>query len=231
MTASTYPHATETITLWRQVDFLATLPDGVVQALAAVATRRILRANETIFLEGDPVAGLFLVESGRVKISRFSREGREHTLHIVAPGATFNDVAALDGGPNPATAIALDDCVLWRIARSDLQWIAIEHSTLAWALIESIARRARLLVASVQDLAQRNVRGRLAHLLLEQAEAVERGESPAAMTQEEMAARLGSVREVVGRALRSLAAEGIIEFDRNHIVVRDRARLEDEAAV
>jgi CRP/FNR family transcriptional regulator len=75
------------------------------------------------------------------------------------------------------------------------------------------------------------VRGRLARLLLEQAQAAEQGRRPAALTQEEMAARLGSVREVVGRTLRSLAADGIITVDRHRIMVVDRARLEEEAAV
>ncbi len=231
MTASANTPQTDTLELWQQVDYLAALPPHVVEALAAVAVRRTLRADETIFLEGEPVAGLFLVERGRVKISRFSREGREHMLHIMNPGDTFNDVAALDGGPNPATAIAVGDTVIWRVERADLRRLATLHPALAWALIESIARRARHLVATVQDLSQRNVRGRLARLLLEQAEAAERGERPMAMTQEDMAARLGSVREVVGRALRSLAADGIVECDRNHIMVLDRARLEAEAEV
>ena len=223
--------ATETAAFWHRVDYLAALSPHVLEALAAVATRRTLRANETIFIEGEAVAGLFLVASGRVKISRFSREGREHTLHMVGAGASFNDVAALDGGPNPATAIAFDDAVVWHIGRDDLKRIATAYPELAWALIESIARRSRYLVATVQDLAQRNGRGRLARLLLEQAEAAERGDLPAALTQEDMAARLGTVREVVGRALRSLSAEGVIDCERNRIMVLDRMRLEEEAAV
>jgi CRP/FNR family transcriptional regulator len=221
----------ETLALWRQVPYLEALNESTVAALAAVATPRHYSAGEYIFDEGEPVAGLFLVESGRIKISRFSKEGREHILHFMNRGDTFNDVAALDGGPNPATAIAHTDAVLWRVARPDLQRIATQHSDLAWALIESIARRARHLVSTVQDLAMRNVRGRLARLLLQQAEAMERGDIPFALTQEEMASRLGTVREVVGRALRSLAADGMIEFERNRIVVVDRARLEEEAEV
>ncbi len=221
----------DVLELWMQVPFLSELPEATVATLAAAATPRRVRAGEYIFTEGDPVAGLYLVESGQVKISRFSKEGREHILHIMSRGDTFNDVAALDGGPNPATAIAHSDCALWRVARPDLRRIATEHPALAWALTESIARRARYLVATVQDLAMRNVRGRLARLLLEQAEAVERGDLPPALTQEDMASRLGTVREVVGRALRSFAAEGIVEFQRNRIVVLDRARLEEEADV
>lgn len=101
---------------------------------------------------------------------------------------------------------------MWRIARPDLQALATRHPELAWALIKSIAGRARYLVGIVQDLAMRNVKGRLARLLLEQAEMAGRGEAPDPLTQEDMASRLGTVREVVGRALRSLAAEEAISL-------------------
>ena len=77
----------------------------------------------------------------------------------------------------------------------------------------------------------RNVRGRLARLLLEQAEAAEQGLPPVALTQEEMASRLGTVREVVGRALRSLAADDIISMERQRIVIIDRQRLQEAAEV
>jgi CRP/FNR family transcriptional regulator len=213
------------------VPFLNSLPAETVAQLAAVATCRRASVGQVIFNEGEPGAGLFLIESGRVKISRFSREGREHIMVAFGRGDTFNDVPAFDGGPNAATAIALTDAVLWRIARPDLRRIAESHPELVWAMLESIARRTRHLVATVQNLSMRNVRERLARLLLEQAESVERGEIPAPLTQEEMASRLFTVREVVGRSLRALAADGLIEFDRNHIVIRDRAGLESAAEI
>ena len=77
----------------------------------------------------------------------------------------------------------------------------------------------------------RNVKGRLARLLLEQAQAAEQGLPPVALTQEEMASRLGTVREVVGRALRSLVAENVISMERQRIVIVDRQRLEETAEV
>ncbi len=85
--------------------------------------------------------------------------------------------------------------------------------------------RARYLVGIVQDLAMRNVKGRLARLLLDQAEAAERGTPLPPLTQEEIASHLGTVREVVGRAMRSLAAEGVITVDRQRIEIADRTRL------
>lgn len=231
MTARLKQNRQAAYALWRQVPYLQAVPTDVVNALADAATSRVYSAGEMIFAEGDPVAGLFLIEQGTVKIARFSNEGREHTLLTLSRGDTFNDVAALDGGPNPATAIASTESVLWRIQRDLLREIARRSPELSWALIESVARRTRYLIGITQDLALRNVRGRVAHLLLQQAEAYERGETPPMLTQEEIASHLGTVREVIGRTLRSLAAEGIIEIDRHRMVILDRARLEAEADV
>lgn len=217
------------LNLWQNVPFLSGLKLEVVVALADVATQHHYADGAMLFGEGEPVAGLYLIEAGSVKVCRFSKEGREHTLRVFQAGDTFNDVAAFDGGPNPATALAFGACTVWRIARPDLQHIAHRFPDLAWALLESIASRTRLLVDLVQDLSSRHVKARLARLLLEQAQQSEDSDQAELLTQEEMASRLGTVREVVGRALRNLAAQGLLEFDRHHIVIRDVERLAEEA--
>jgi CRP-like cAMP-binding protein len=221
----------DVIALWAAVPYLEDLSQELVAALASAAAPREYAAGELIFDEGAPVAGLFMIEVGVVRITRFTKEGREHILHLLYRGDTFNDVAALDGGPNPASSVAHVDSVVWHISRSELRRIADQHPDLAWALVESIARRARYLLGLVQDLSMRNVRSRLANLLLTQARDTEREEVPRLLTQEEMASRLGTVREVVGRALRGLAADGIIEFDRHCIVILQPERLAEEADV
>lgn len=215
--------------LLQQVSYLKSLPQSILQALADLMMRRSYSAGQVIFLEGEPVEGLFIVAAGIVKISRHSHEGREHILHLLDPGETFNDVAALDGGPNPATATAHTDAFVYVLPRPDLRSLAERYPALAWALIENMARRARYLVTMVEDLALRSVKGRLARLLLEQAQANEADALFRLLTQEEMASRLGTVREMVGRALRSLAADGIIEFDRHRIVILDAERLAEQA--
>jgi CRP/FNR family transcriptional regulator len=225
------PASEEVVSLWRRVAFLEGVPAPIVHTLAALASRRIYQRGELIFHEGEPTAGLFLVESGTVKICRFSKEGREYILQFLHPGDTFNDVSALDGGGNPATTIALTDAVLWRLARNDLRRVVQQHPELAWSLIENMAGRARLLVSIVHDLSMRGVRGRLARLLLDQAEAAERGEPPDPLTQEEIASRLGTVREVVGRTLRGMTNDGLIGMERQQIVILDRIRLTEEAEV
>ncbi len=113
----------EILALWAAVPWLEHLRPEIVEALAAVATRRNYGAGELIFDEGDPVAGLFLLESGVVKVTRVTKDGREHILHLLHRGDTFNDVAALDGGLNPAAAVAHTDAAVWRIApRSCTPW-------------------------------------------------------------------------------------------------------------
>lgn len=217
------------LALWQRVPYLKGLAPETVEALANVAIPRRYAAGTVLFTEGDPDNALYMVEDGTIKICRYSKEGREQTLNTFSSGDTFNDVAVLDGGPSPATAIAFTDAVLWRVARTDLQQLATRHPALAWALIESIARRTRYLVGLVQDLSLRSVKSRLAKLLLDQANANPDEAVPRMLTQEEMASRLGTVREVVGRALRALATAGIIEFNRHTIVILDLERLTEEA--
>lgn len=217
--------------LLRRVNFLQGISDVALQKLVESSVRRSYGAGEILFVEGDPVLGFYLVESGSVKISRVSQDGREHILLLLGQGDSFNEVAALDGGPNPATATAHSDAVVHCILRDDLRQTVTQYPELAWAMIESISQRTRHLVGMVQDLSMRSVKGRLAHLLLDQAEANEADAVPRMLTQEEMASRLGTVREMVGRALRSLALEGVIEFDRHRIVILDVERLRKEAEV
>jgi CRP-like cAMP-binding protein len=217
-------HGTDRLLLLRRVPYLANLSEDVLLAIAAIAQPRTLDRGQMIFLEGDPCAGLFLVGEGEVKIFKLSSQGREQILAVLGPGGTFNEVAVLDGGPNPASAAATEPAVVWVIRRDDVKRLAEAYPALAWALIESMARRARQLVEMVEDLSLRSVKARLAKLLLAQAErsrdqsAIERSEM---VTQTEMAARLGTVREMVGRALRELADEGLITLDRQRIVIDD----------
>ncbi len=223
-------HRSDVIELLRGLDYFASLDDEVLGAVAAVAHERRYASDEIIFLEGEPCAGLFVVQSGRVKIFKTSPEGREQSLHFVEPGRSFNDVAVLDGGPNPATVMAVEPTVCLVIDRDAMVRLVQTYPALAMAVIKSIAARARHLVGLVEDLSFRSVQARLAKLLLEQAQASgRRDQVPRLMTQQEMAARLGTVREVVGRALRALEHRGIIRIQRHRIVILDREELERQA--
>lgn len=216
--------------LLRSISYFSGLDEATLKALTSVAVRRRYDAGQMIFVEGEPCAGLFIVESGRVKIFQLSAGGREQILHIFGAGEGFNDVAVLDGGPNPASVMALESTSVLVINRPSMVGLLERYPALSRAVIENLASRARHLVSLVEDLSLRTVGGRLAKLLLEQAtlevdlKGVSRG-----LTHAQMAARLGTVREVVTRSLRKLEDEGIIKVERHRIIILDREALEDKA--
>lgn len=216
------------LALWRRVPYFAGLPAEALTVLARAARLQRYARGQVIFIEGEPCAGLYLVATGDVKIFKVSGQGREQILQQLGPGDTFNEVAVLDGGPNPASAAAITDATLYCVPRDEVRCLAQRYPTLAWALIESLARRTRHLVNMIEDLALRSVKARLARLLLAEAERTRGADTldrSRMVSQADMAARLGTVREMVGRALRDLADEGLIRFDRHRIVIVDRSGL------
>jgi CRP/FNR family transcriptional regulator len=214
--------------LLRRVPYFAGLSDDILAALAAVTVERRYARGQVLFLEGDPCAGLHIVADGEIKIFKLSPQGREQILRQLGPGNTFNEVPVLDGGLNPVSATAVTDATVCIVARDDIKRLAHAYPALAWALIESTARQARHLVLMIEDLSLRSVKARLARLLLVEAQrSAAAGEIDRSqmITQAEMAARLGTVREMIGRALRDLADEGLIAFDRHRIVIKNREAL------
>ena len=222
------PHA-DLIRLLGSMPYFARLDTETMEAVATNAVRQRYHRGEVIFLEGDPCAGLFFVEEGRIKLYKLSLEGKEQVVRLLGPGESFNEVAVLDDGTNPVSAMAALDSALWVIDRSAMLELLNTHSLLAVVIIENLAGHARHLLSLVEDLSLRTVSARLAKLLLAQAEGG--GPAPHRMTQQDMAAQLGTVREMVGRALRSFEDQGLIRFERHRIIVLDREGLEREAMV
>lgn len=215
--------------LLRSISYFSGLDEAILKALAGVAVRRRYNAGQMIFMEGEPCAGLFIVESGRVKIFQLSPGGREQILYILGAGEGFNEVAVLDGGANPISAMALERTWVLVIDRPSMVDLLGRYPALSRAVIENLARRARHLVSLVENLSLRTVMGRLAKLLLEQAKEVDVGRVPRTLTHAQMAARLGTVREVITRSLHKLEDEGIIKIERHRIIILDREALEEKA--
>ncbi len=212
----------EEIALISSLPYFASLDPEIRASIAATVVRRRYEPDQIIFLEGEPCAGLFIVHSGHVKVYKASPGGREQILLICGPRDSFNDVAVFDGGPNPASAQALDAVELCIIERPAILNLLDRHPKLAQAVVAVLAARCRALVGMVEDLSLRTVTGRLAKLLLDQAS--DAGSVP--LTRQQMAARMGTIREMVSRALRELEAEGLIRREGRQIVIADRAALE-----
>ena len=226
MKTETPPAIRERIELLRSLPYFRPLDEGTLVSIATLAVRRVYQPDKVIFLEGEPCAGLFVVHSGHVKIYKVSPEGREQILTIIGPRDSFNDVAVFDGGPNPASAQAMDAIELCIIERPALMSLFDRHPKLAQAVVAVLAARCRMLVGMVEDLSLKSVAGRLAKLLLDQAA---QGQDAVPLTRQQMAARLGTIREMVSRALRELEDEGQVRRDGRQIVITDRVALERRA--
>ena len=209
----------------RQIPLFAALSPEDLAQVAAMTIERHYDRGDIILLEDDPGGALHYVRSGLVKIFKTSLGGKEQVLRLIAAGHTFNDVPALDGGPNPASAAAMEPSIVYVLRRADLQQLIITRPEVAQAVVQTLASALRHLVALVEDLSLRRVAARVAKILLEQEASFQEEQHIYHLTQQEMAALAGTAREVVGRALKELEAAGAIEMRQGRAVVLNRERL------
>ncbi len=211
----------------REIPLFATLtPDDLAQVATVTVERRYTR-GDIIILAGQEGGALYFVRRGLVKVYRTSDEGKEQALRLIGAGHTFNDVPALDGGPNPASAMAMEPTTVYATSGGQLRRLIAERPGLAVAAVRTLAVALRALVTLVEDLSFRHVSGRVAKILLEQEEqnATEGEHTQRRLTQQEIAAMAGTAREMVGRALKELEAAGAIRNERGHITVLSAERL------
>jgi CRP/FNR family transcriptional regulator len=211
--------------LLKAVPYFRALDDNALDAVGKEVITRHYQAGEIIFLEGEPDAGLHLVTEGLCKVYRLSEGGREHVLATLRPGDSCNEVPVVDGGPNPANFAALENSIVWVISAESLSRLRRQYPALNEMIIKNLAMRCRQLVQRVYNLSFLSVTGRLAAFLLQQSE--ESGELHRRMTQDEIAAHLGTVREMVGRAFRELQEAELIAIDRHRIEILDREGLRE----
>jgi CRP/FNR family transcriptional regulator len=174
-----------------------------------------------LFWEGEPCAGLHIIEQGCVKIYRLSSQGRQYIVRVLQEGETCNEVPTFDGGVNPVNLEALETTRVWVIAPEILRQLLDEQPAFARRVIDNLAQNLRGLVRRVSEMAFFQVTHRLARLISELPPEDLQGESGAHWTQEQMAARLGTVREVVARSLKELERSGAIRVDKRRIMVAD----------
>lgn len=208
----------------KAVSYFAELDDSALASVERAAIRRAYDPEQVILIEGEPCSGLYIVESGWLKAVKIGLEGREQVLQTLGPGDVFNAISVFTDAPNQATVAALEASVVWMVQRETLLKLLDEQPVLARQVVKDFAGRVMHLVRMVEDLALRSVEARLARLLLEQAdgEAVQRRRWA---TQAEMSSRLGTVPDVLNRALRKLAEKEMIRVERHQIQILDKEGL------
>jgi CRP-like cAMP-binding protein len=203
----------------------ATLSPEERQEIGAMAVEKSYEAGQALFYEGEPCEGLYIVGSGMVKISKTSPSGREIMLMIEMAPSSVAEVPLFDGGGYPATVMALQNTVAFLVRKDDFRRFCSQHPEVPVKMLVVAGRRLRQLVSLIESVTFGSVRQRLARTLLESAQAG--GSIP--LTHEELALRLGTVREVVSRNLSRFQAEGMIRIVKRQIVIANATALRAEA--
>ncbi len=215
-----------TVQVLRNISLLADLSDDALTHIARVAVRRVYAPDETIIVESLPCQAAYFIAEGQVRVYRISPDGREQVLARLGPGKSFNTAPPFQPqGVNHANVQAITMVTLYAISSDDLHRLVSRWPKLTLAILRDFAERLDHLTDLVENLSLRTVRGRLARFLLHRAE---EGAITQRWTQAEIAAHLGTVRDVVGRTLRAFADAGFVQMERQRIVLLDREGLEAE---
>ncbi|MFZ5808567.1 MAG: Crp/Fnr family transcriptional regulator [Chloroflexota bacterium] len=215
-------------TTFSQLAHFTTLPDEVLDQLSKIAVRQTIPAGKVIYWEGEPAEAVYLLEEGWVKATRLSRKGREQAMMVLRPVDLFGDIAVFTEGVYPGTVTALEDVTVWSLSARHLQDGINLYPDLANAFLRHFAYRVLHYLQLVEDLSLHSVEARLARTLVRYAQSVDDQwvvpRRPWA-TYDEMAARLGTVRDVLSRALKTLEAKGYLRVEKHGIILLERQLL------
>lgn len=208
------------IEMLRGNEYFDTMPNFLLEQICEHMQLREYERGEVFFWEGDPCDGLYVIMQGSAKIYRLSPQGRQYIVRVLQEGDTFAEVPAFDGGTNPVNVEALETCQVWVIDGETLRGLVVAHPQFAQKVLANFGMMLRGMVRKVSEMAFYQVTHRLARLISE----LPPDEMGAAslMTQEQMAARLGTVREVVARSLKELERSGAIQVENRRIRIVDQ---------
>jgi CRP/FNR family transcriptional regulator len=208
------------------------LADETQKSIAAFAIPRHFDAGQVVYVEGEPAESIYILESGWIKATRMTLDGREQAMMFLRPVEVFGDIAVLTGTTYPGTVIALEPVSVWTIPAQTILDLIPRCPDLAMAVIRHLGERVLHYINLVEDLSLRSVEARLAHTLLQNAELhdghliVPRREWT---TFDEMAVRLGTVRDVLSRALKTLEAENLLRVEKQFIILLDPKGLAERS--
>jgi CRP/FNR family transcriptional regulator len=205
--------------------YLNSLRESAIIKLAESTTLREYDRGENLFWEGDPCAGLVIIHSGSVKLFRVSPQGRQYIIRVLTEGETCNEVPVFDGGMNPVNVEALETTQVWVVDSNAIRELFRTEPGFAESIIKNLGQNLRNLVRMVSEMAFMQVTHRLARLITELPEDDLAGETGSRLTQDQIAARLGTVREVVARSLKELEKSGAIHVENRKITIADAEAL------
>jgi CRP/FNR family transcriptional regulator len=206
------------------------LNEKALGALAERSVERRLSRDEMLFIGGEEARGMYVIVEGSVRAFRVGVDGREQVIHVERAPATIAEVPVFDDGLYPSTVAAEEDSTVLFLDKRDVRRLCLEYPEIALAALKVMAARLRHCAELVEELSLREVGQRLASYLLEEARKNGKREEAGVsveltMTNQQIAARIGSVREVISRALARLQRNGLIRVEGRHLIIPDEDAL------
>ena len=219
----------EKLIILRDCRYFAGASETILRELAQETHLFRYDAGETVFREGEACSGLHIIKKGNVKLFKISPQGREMIMRTFGEGDSFNEVPVFDQEANPISTAAITEVEIWVVSCEAIRRAMQDHPEMATSIILNLSKNLRMLVGLVEELSFYQVTNRLARLISNLPDEQLMGQSTQRLTQDEIAARLGTVREVVARSLKELERSGAIQINRRQIQIVDPAVLKDWA--
>jgi len=227
---STHGHgAAEEHAALARVDLLSELSESEFEPVLHRAQRRTFHDGAVLFVEGEPCEGMYLIVSGAVRIFKSSSSGREIQLALQQAPASVAEIPVFDGGPFPASGRAVGEVVAYHVSKEAFAELVRHDPDVGLKVLAVAGERLRSLVKTVHLVTFGGIRQRLARLLLEESTNQGKTAFDLGVTHRELAAQLGTVREVVSRNLGRFHHEGLIQLDGHRVEILDPEGLEAEA--
>jgi CRP-like cAMP-binding protein len=210
--------------LLRTVPIFSELSAADCEALAQLASRRRYPKDTVVFFENDEGDSFFMIVSGRIKVTILGDDGREVILSVLGPGDFFGEMALLDDEPRSATAIAIEECELLSLQRSDFESVIGNKPSISLALVRVLTARLRKANHQISTLALLDVYGRVARVLMDMARDEGRRLKDGRIafrraTHQEIANRIGTTRETVTRMMKDLERQSLMHIEGREIVL------------
>lgn len=220
----------------RAADWLQELSEDEIEGLRRESSSRDYDRGATVFTPENHPHSLCLLERGLVRIYRISEAGDETSFGYVAPGEVFGELTAFGDFPRESFAEAVHPARVWRIPLKPFQRLLNQHSGLVLAITRQIGRRMKRIENRVENLVFRDVRSRVAGILIELIEDFGRARGDEVvldieLTQSELATLVGSTRQTVNASLGELEREGLVEREGHKLAVLKPAGLARVAGI
>ena len=218
-------HNREEFSVFEPGTCLSELDAASLTAISEAAVRHSFEKGQYVCLEGEPCLGLIIIEAGWLTSVKISPRGREQEIGLAGPGEMINEISVMSGDSNLITLKSLENSIVWVIEQNKLFDLMAKHPKLSNIITKNLAQRVVHLLNLVEDLALRNVEGRLARLLLNRSKngVVQRQNWS---TQAEMASCVGTTPVIISRILGEMEDKGEIHLEHRQIRILNHNLLE-----